>query len=300
MTAFNTPAIAQHNDVLPQTAATCDAHPDWIFCRYAWNDFGTFSEVVERSFGRPCFAQNDERVVDTRQESASCADAVVELWISPKNAQAEDFIERFQNGKRIILFDKSTLSSDLYATLKRSPDAELTSLSHSPSWHINANDALPVHELSTLWPRGDALSAPLRIAWNHPSPLPSPNGAIYAFQTTAKNRSRPGSLTVFRDESLPIELMIHTLDNRAWLESAFKTVCPTPPCRIGVYSPNADYSSMLNRSERHSFFFEFKRSFDEIKTQLPSIPWNTIISIALSFWIGVVIFIVIPPRRPRA
>lgn len=294
-----TPARAQQIDDSPHSIAACSAHPEWAFCNDAWNGLATFAQIVDKSFQRPCFAQIGADRNDTDLAHPICANAPIELWIAPRHALASDFIKRAKMGKQIIVFDKGDLSAQIYK------DVEASSLDDKPSWHINANEALPVIELATPWPSNDILPTPIRIAWNHPDPIRDQNRDIYAFQATfphssARDALSAGSLTVFRDESLPIELMLQTLDNRIWMEYVFKHICPDPPCRIDVYAPYTDYSELSKNTEYNSTFSELLRSLDKLKSELSPIPWHVVIAIALSFWIGIIIFIIIPPRRPRA
>ncbi len=109
---------------------------------------------------------------------------------------------------------------------------------------------------------------------------------------------------MFRDVSLPIDLMMHTLGNRRWLGGFFGALCPSKDCGVAVYAPNADYSLFEDLAEENAVSDGFGKRIskirDNFRNNAASIPWNDIIAVILSLWIGAIVFILIPARRPRS
>ena len=284
----------------------CAARRHSFFCDRSWQGMSAFAQSLAPAFGAARFYGEDDS--EKYSNGRSLTDEQFEIWISPQNASADAWIRRAQSGKRIILFDAGIVSQNIYEAFARgasSPGATVSALSAAPVLHINGNRQLPVIELSHQWPSSRPASPPIQTAWNHPNPIDSENGGIYAFEIAFDGENgRSGAVTVFRDVSLPVNLMMHTLGNRRWLGGFFGALCPSRDCGIAVYAPNADYALYASAAEENAISDEFGKRLskirDNFRNNAPSVPWHEIIAVILSIWIGASVFIIIPARRPRS
>lgn len=277
------------------------------FCSASWHGLSEFYHLVSASFSNVCTIHSAE------DEANSCSHASFEIWISPQNVSPKDTFLALQSGKSILIFDETEFSSNLFNYIQNITKSDSSNALHltlfpsTPKWYINGNAALPVFTIDGDWP--EASGSKLQIAWNHPNPHMAVGMAplyAYAFQPRDKDSSS-GRLVVLRDDSLPLSLMLLTLDNRKWLSSIMHWLCPDATCSAALYAPETHPAnaplSRRDRISKDSFFENLQKQVKLFwvnnRRAFDAIPWQKVICVAVGGWTFIVFCIIVPLRRPR-
>ena len=122
-----------------------------------------------------------------------------------------------------------------------------------------------------------------------------------------------GSLTIIRDESFPTRLMLQTLDNRAFIQDLFDTLCHNAdPCHLRMMDENSAFALKTNSTLSATQTQNPERIFDAFPSVTDAIKWlhtqwNTIeeqsirriVLAAFTLWMFLITFILIPIRRVK-
>ena len=164
----------------------------------------------------------------------------VHVWIGVPDVAVDDLRDAVDNGIYLLAFDRSARSMQWFQALttQSAEPLEADRIADHPSvaGHVNGNAWLPAVSADEFAAAADATGHGT-VALNHPVPLASEDGLHYAW-AWPKTQTGKGRIVVIRDESLPIRLMLGTLDNRDLMDGILKTACAgRHPCRIHLYEP---------------------------------------------------------------
>ena len=309
--------LSLHVESLAQPMGPCLQHPESRYCDPSWKGARDFMQSIQNP-SRTIYLERNLREHDENAHPAHPGD--VFIGISTRSISPAAIDDALNAGAHVVLFDETDISRQIYEHFIRTITPAIFAPSPGEAWLINANPALPVHTLPVAFQERIVIPVrPRQIAWNHPTPLyaddpvasPRPILIVHVPPKTLSPTS--GSLTIIRDESFPTRLMLQTLDNRAFIQDLFDTLCHNAdPCHLRMMDENSAFALKTNSTlsatqtqNPESIFDEFPSVTDAIKwlhTQ-----WNTIeeqsirriVLAAFTLWMFLITFILIPIRRVK-
>ncbi len=296
-------------------------HSESAFCDASWKGADAFKKTVLDLKIKTFYHETiDESAIRT------IAGESVHVWIAPGYIEPSVVHSMIEAGARLLVFDETAMSVDLFSETYHHPAIEVESPFLPEASHINGNRNLPV-----LAPDPGMIKAfglpesaeKWQIAYNHPTPLASRiEGQVLIYHSYAlarqedempENKSKSGRLVAFRDESIPIRLMLNTLDNRRLLTAILASFCADREnCSIHLYEPGAVFLSAppapLSWQEEWAESMEqakvrLQEKKDEIKTKAEPVmahfPWKLFLFAVIMAWTILTLFAVFPVGRSR-
>lgn len=234
----------------------------------------------------------------------------VAVWINPP-AFPRETIEHIANRLNLLIFDESHASADWFEYWHHTAVTAATADSIDFLPRINGNPALPVLELDEHQKKIFNINDEqvYSLAFNHPSPLFDPKTRVFFFFFSYPLLGSSPQIIVFRDESLPTNLMMQTLDNSDIITAALRQLCrQQQPCKILLIEPNFSAPAHMMQPPAHEP--TTAEHLDKIKENITNtinnnqdiinrFPWRFIITLIFGVWLLLMLWILIPFSRHK-
>ncbi|MBR4985293.1 MAG: hypothetical protein IKY83_06100 [Proteobacteria bacterium] len=287
---------------------------DSVFCDDSWHGSLEFLSFLGRR-------HQALRYSDQLENTLPDADKSLQIWLTPPaSLDAEAVQSMLDQGARILVFDESDITLSWFISLRHQPALSEQAPQTPHASHINGNPALPVFDqVSELLNVTRPLPQKLQVAFNHATPLLTIEHDIavmlhtYAVPATLDSLAAgQGALFVIRDESLTTRLMLHTLDNAAFLDKILDTLCADRlPCPITLYEPNFSYTpSGEIPPDDNGFIQSMQKStktlhdrltdrWEATRNKRENIPWAFVVLSCVIVWSLCAFLFGVPSGRVR-
>ena len=305
---------------LSQTPLDCAHDEASFFCDDSWRGGRSFYHQLEEWGYQPIYHADSMHA-----ESELPHEADVHIWISPPSEiDDHEILKQIESGARILVMDESHVTLSWYQSYVNAMSAMNGTYPNAFASHINNNPDLPVFYVDDAMRNQFGLETPedtstWLISMNHPTPIVETDihegtRGIYHYSlphhTASSNGQSGGQLVVVRDESLLIELMLNTLDNRKLLHALLHELCrSSTTCRIHLFEPGFTYIQRPETTAEESWFQSFKTSVlsNEYISRIQSvwhdealmqrINWRLFFIAILMSWLVLALILALPFKR---
>lgn len=298
-------ALVFPNASFADSPAFCNLSPESLYCSDAWRGLSRFAGI----FSGPSYVVRYVQKIPQDSLDHPLSDDVA-VWINPP-AFPRETIEHIAKQLNLLIFDESNASADWFESWYQTAvvAASADQINFLP--RINANPSLPVLELDEhqkkMFHINDERNYQLPL--NHPTPLFDPENRRFFFFFPYPPFPAQPHIIVFRDESLPTNLMMQTLDNTDIITAALHQLCrQRQPCKILLIEPN--FSAPAHGFQSPQQDPTVAERLDKIKENITNtinnnkdiidrFPWRFIIAFIFGAWLLLILWILLPFSRNK-